>query len=67
MKHTQGPASVRSVRVRGYGPVCASHTLTVLSWLPEARHWPSAENATLVTPPVCPQAARGGETVRSQW
>jgi hypothetical protein len=35
--------------------VSASHTLTVLSKLPETMRVPSGENATLLTPPVCPR------------
>src|SRR5262245_7355710 len=35
-------------------PVCASHTLPVLSKLPEAMRLPSGENAALMTQLVCP-------------
>src|SRR5262249_5323496 len=52
------PGRVWPLRVRVYCPVCASHTLTVVSALPEARRLPSGENATLQTTWVCPLRVR---------
>src|SRR5262249_44134712 len=40
--------------VRVSCPVCASHTVTVWSLLPDTIRLPSAENATLLTVLVCP-------------
>jgi hypothetical protein len=39
-------------------PVCASHTFTRPSPLPEAMRLPSGLNATLVTEPMCPLRVR---------
>ena len=50
--------SVCPLRERISWPLSASHTFTVLSWLPLTMRLPSGLNATLMTAPVCPLRVR---------
>jgi hypothetical protein len=53
--------ALASSKVRIYAPVATSHSLIVLSQLPDSTRVPSAENATEVTPngdDACPSKVR---------
>src|SRR5262245_27559819 len=60
---TSSIAAVCPSNVRMSCPDAASHSLTVLSLLPESTSAPSGENATAFTASVCPSYVRIGRPV----